>query len=180
MCSSSGGQNCIIQYHHIYRCDNTRGCIMQFWPPDYEYMCLKHVEAWNNTYCKTNFVHKVGFPSMLWSTLHQNENIRNKNLKSFWNEYIICPSSSRVFPYLGSRTQKNIMLISIFVQNIQLVHKLWIEYRHINTYFPVKAREATNLVSPTAANCLRNKNDRFLQNFISSESVFVSRNIHEE
>jgi len=29
-----------------YRCDDTRGCIMQFWPPDDEHMCSKHVEAW--------------------------------------------------------------------------------------------------------------------------------------
>ena len=29
-----------------YRCDNTRGCIVvQFWPPDDEHMCSKHVEA---------------------------------------------------------------------------------------------------------------------------------------
>ena len=28
-----------------YRCDDTRGCIVQFWPPDDEYMCSKHVEA---------------------------------------------------------------------------------------------------------------------------------------
>ena len=28
-----------------YRCDDTRGCIVQFWPPDDEHVCLKHVEA---------------------------------------------------------------------------------------------------------------------------------------
>ena len=43
-----------------YRCDDTRGCVMQFWPPDDEHMCSKHVEAWNKTYCETNFVHQVG------------------------------------------------------------------------------------------------------------------------
>ena len=31
-----------------YRCDDTRGCVMQFWPPDDEHMCSKHVGAWNN------------------------------------------------------------------------------------------------------------------------------------
>ena len=36
---------------------DTRGCVIQFWPPDDEHMCSKHVEAWNKTYCKTNFVH---------------------------------------------------------------------------------------------------------------------------
>jgi len=35
MCSSSGGQNCIIQ-----------PLMMRTW-------CSKHVEAWNKTYCKT-------------------------------------------------------------------------------------------------------------------------------
>ena len=27
---------------------------MQFWPPDDEHMCSKHVEAWNKTYCETH------------------------------------------------------------------------------------------------------------------------------
>ena len=45
---------------YTYRCDDTRGCVMQFWPPDDERMCSKHVEAWNKTYCETNFVHQVG------------------------------------------------------------------------------------------------------------------------
>ena len=59
MCSSSGGQNCTIQplvsshsaggrpVHRTatYRCDDTRGCIVQFWPPDDEHVCSKHAEA---------------------------------------------------------------------------------------------------------------------------------------
>jgi len=28
-----------------YRCDDTRGCVMQFRPPDDEHIYLKHVEA---------------------------------------------------------------------------------------------------------------------------------------
>jgi len=43
-----------------YRCDHTRGSGMQFWPPDDEHMCSKHVEAWNKTYCETNFVYQFG------------------------------------------------------------------------------------------------------------------------
>ena len=43
-----------------YKCDDTRGCVMQFWPRDDEHMCSKHVEAWNKSYCETNFVHQVG------------------------------------------------------------------------------------------------------------------------
>jgi len=57
-----------LWYHHTetsewsYRCDcdDTRCFVMQFWPPDDEHMCSKHVEAWNKTYCETNFVHQVG------------------------------------------------------------------------------------------------------------------------
>jgi len=34
--------------------------LKQFWPLDDEHMCSKHVEAWNKTYCETNFVHQLG------------------------------------------------------------------------------------------------------------------------
>ena len=42
MCSSSGGQNCITQP-------------LEFWPPDDENMCSKHVEAWNKLIVKQKF-----------------------------------------------------------------------------------------------------------------------------
>jgi len=35
-----------------YRCDDTRGCVMQFWPPDDEHMCSKHVQTWNKLIVK--------------------------------------------------------------------------------------------------------------------------------
>ena len=38
-----------------YRCADTRGCVMQFWPPDDEHMCSKHVEAWNKLIVKQKF-----------------------------------------------------------------------------------------------------------------------------
>jgi len=50
----------LLQKTATYRCDDTRGCVMQFWPPDDEHVCSKHVEACNETYCETNFVHQVG------------------------------------------------------------------------------------------------------------------------
>jgi len=40
--------------------DDTRGCVMQFWPPDDEHMCSKHVEAWNKLNVNKNVVHQVG------------------------------------------------------------------------------------------------------------------------
>ena len=38
-----------------YRCDDTRGCVMQFWPPKDGHMCSKHVEAWNKLIVKQIF-----------------------------------------------------------------------------------------------------------------------------
>jgi len=38
-----------------YRCDDNRSCVMQFWPPDDEHMCSKHVEAWNKLLVKQKF-----------------------------------------------------------------------------------------------------------------------------
>jgi len=38
-----------------YRCDDTRGCVMQFWPPDDEHMCSKHVDEWNKLVVKQKF-----------------------------------------------------------------------------------------------------------------------------
>jgi len=35
-----------------YKCDDTRGCVMQFGPPDDKHMCSKHVEAWNKLIVK--------------------------------------------------------------------------------------------------------------------------------
>jgi len=35
-----------------YRCDDNRGCVKQFWPPDDEHMRSKHVEAWTNLIVK--------------------------------------------------------------------------------------------------------------------------------
>ena len=49
-----------LWYHHTYRCDDTRGCVMQFWTPDDEHTYSKHVDARNKTYCETNFKHQVG------------------------------------------------------------------------------------------------------------------------
>ena len=38
-----------------YRCDETKSCVMQFWPPDDEYMCSKHIETWNKLIVKQKF-----------------------------------------------------------------------------------------------------------------------------
>jgi len=44
-----------LWYHHTYKFDDTRSCVTQFWPPDDEHMCSKHVEAWNKLIVKQKF-----------------------------------------------------------------------------------------------------------------------------
>jgi len=54
-----------LWYHHTsshvvyetatYKSVDARGCVMQFWPPDDEHMCSKHVEAWNKLIVKYKF-----------------------------------------------------------------------------------------------------------------------------
>ena len=41
-----------LWYHHTYRCDDARGCIVQFRSPDDEHLCSKHVEAENKLIIK--------------------------------------------------------------------------------------------------------------------------------
>ena len=36
----------------VHKFDDTRVCITQFYPPDYEYICSEHVEAWNKLIIK--------------------------------------------------------------------------------------------------------------------------------
>jgi len=38
-----------------YRCDDTRGCVMQFWAPDDEHICSKPIEAWNKFIVEQKF-----------------------------------------------------------------------------------------------------------------------------
>jgi len=42
-----------------YRYDDTRGCIIQFCPPEDEHMVLETCRGMKQTYCKTIFLHQV-------------------------------------------------------------------------------------------------------------------------
>ena len=45
----------LVHEKATYRCDDARGYVMQFWPPDDEHVCSKHVEAWNKLTVKQKF-----------------------------------------------------------------------------------------------------------------------------
>jgi len=57
MYSSSGVKIAFhsLWYRYTCRYDDTRGCVMQFWPPDDGHLCSKHVEAWNKLIVKQKF-----------------------------------------------------------------------------------------------------------------------------
>ena len=41
-----------LWYHHTYRCDDTRDCIVQFWPPDDEHIVLETCRGMKQTHYK--------------------------------------------------------------------------------------------------------------------------------
>ena len=49
---------------------------MQFWPPDDENMCSKHVEAWNKTYCKTMLWIKLVKYWDKYTKMHGQQNVK--------------------------------------------------------------------------------------------------------
>jgi len=79
-----------------YRCDDTRGCVMQFWPPDDEHMCSKHVEAWNKLIVKQKFCASswliTEINASLCNKCSQNVNISDI-LSPFCNPIVLwCPA----------------------------------------------------------------------------------------
>jgi len=92
-----------LRYHHTYRCDDTWGCVMQFWPPDDEHMCSKHVEAWNKTYCKTKMLSmKLVNYWGKYTEMHGQQNVKK-------NPHISCTYSFQVkHPRCVSNDHRNI------------------------------------------------------------------------
>jgi len=53
---------------------------MQFWPPDDEHMCSKHVEEWNKTCCQTNFGIKLVKYWDKYTEMHGQQNVNKKKI----------------------------------------------------------------------------------------------------
>ena len=66
----------------MFQCDDTRGCIVQFWLTDDEHLCSKHVEAWNKLIIK--------FSASRWLILRHIEKHGQQNIKIYpsWVGYI--------------------------------------------------------------------------------------------
>jgi len=137
MCSSSG-QNCITQplvSSHLLvavsstalnlcarqppvGCDDTRGCVMQFWPPDDKQMCSKHVEAWKKLIAKQKFCAS----SWLITEMHIQQNVKGK--KSWMIYYRIVGRVWLIGPFY-------------VCVNEQEQHEV-LRFAHENCYLPVE------------------------------------------
>jgi len=73
--------------HQTYKSDDSRDCVMQFWPPVDEYMCSKHVKAWNKLIVKQKFCTS----SWLITEMHGQQNVK------ILIEFVILPR--RLFGY---------------------------------------------------------------------------------
>jgi len=62
----------VVHETATYRCDDTRCCIIQFWPPDDEHMCSNNVEAWNKLIVKQKFCAS----SWLITEMHGHQNVK--------------------------------------------------------------------------------------------------------
>jgi len=74
--SSLSVRNILHSRTATYRCDDTRCCVMQFWPLDDEHTCSKHVEAWNKTYCETNLCIKLVKYWDKYTEMHSQQNVK--------------------------------------------------------------------------------------------------------
>ena len=64
-----------------YRCDDTRGCVMQFWPPDDAHICSKHVEAWNKLIVKQKFCATSWLITEIkYTETHGQQNVKKQNV----------------------------------------------------------------------------------------------------
>ena len=133
MCSSSGGQKVYYTVSGVitpiggrpvhgtatYRCDDTRGCIIQFCPPDDEHMCSKYVEAWNKLIIKFSASSwLILINKQMYIEMHGQQNIKKKSTPKcyFYENWIVrdtffshycwhfAPLSSYCTHVVGTRT----------------------------------------------------------------------------
>jgi len=84
---------------------------MQFWPPDDEHMCSKHVEAWNKLICKTKIlcIKLVNY----WDKYTENISVAttklNRTVVKYWGfiaETIIVHFDARHYKFLTTKRGK--------------------------------------------------------------------------
>ena len=101
-----------LWYYHTYRCDDTRGCVMEFWPPDDEHVCSKHVEAWNKLIVKQNFCASSWLITEInvLSCLQKCVMYMNSNSETMLNQIVLCHSSG------GNEDSHKVTEISLTIQ----------------------------------------------------------------
>jgi len=112
-------------YHHTYRCDDVIGCVMQFWSPDDEHMCSKHVEAWNKLivkqkFCASNWlITEINYQLLYINSTPPVDGLQicPKHVTFDWRNKLRINSASSWFSLhgcIGMQRQKNILKVFIF------------------------------------------------------------------
>jgi len=75
-----------------YGCDNTRGCVTQFWPHDDVHMCSKHVEAWSknllwNKFCASSWL-KTEINILRCSTVSKTSKFDFFKIWNYWKSKV--------------------------------------------------------------------------------------------
>ena len=103
--------------HQTYRSDYTRGCIMQFWPPDDEHRCSKHVEAWNKLIVKQKFCASswlITEINILRCTFSKTSKFRNVMLSC---RFLHCSLSSK-WNWVDHKFVKHVFVIKHFMLSV--------------------------------------------------------------
>jgi len=126
-----------LWYHHAFRCDDTRGCVMQFWPPDDEHMCSKHVEAWNKlivkqTFCASSWL--ISEINILRCTVSKTAKKKSPISVHMWRSmWLYCRSKAAIKTWWRSWKKMSFgynCLLWLFWKNKVLVDNV-IQYPHI-------------------------------------------------
>jgi len=79
------------------RCDDTRGCVIQFWPPVDKHMCSKQVEAWNKLIVKQ----KCCASSWLITEINKNDSSIAIQFSVYCLHNVVMQSHTSIPIYLG-------------------------------------------------------------------------------
>ena len=145
---------CNIQVVHgtaTYRFDDTRGCIVHFWPPGDEHMCSKHVEAWNKLIIKFSASSWLILRQIYWDARSAKY---KKILKCAWAHSEVPPAPFFVFK--SSRRSWNSPKLSLlelilctqkhpFLVNKRLLHQILSINENTCTWFDILAVQKCQL-----------------------------------
>jgi len=120
-----------LWYQHTYRCDYTKGCVTQCWPPDDEHMCSKHLEAWNKLIVRQKCC------ASSWLITEINKKITNCVLKS--DILCVCRSLWFANKERTSNRAHNISSVVYYITQLLFGYHQVLNHFTIRTYLWTKS-----------------------------------------